>query len=725
MRVPLCRRSDRLFVALLLLVAVGLRLLYLWESRANVFYAAPIVDAKDFVEQAQRIAAGDWLGGDRPFWQPPLYPYFLALWYALFPSSFFTVVRLAQALLGVLTCLLVRDLAARAFDTRTARLAAMAAAAYGVAIYFEGELLAVSLETFLNLLLVRSLLWATDRRRAGAWLAVGALAGLAALTRPNVLLFAAAAALWTAAARRAGPQALPVRVRLARCLLFAAGVALTIAPVTARNLLVGNDLVLISHNAGINFYIGNNAHYDSTVAIHPGQHWENLVAEPALAGIAAPSARSRYFVRKAVAFIAAEPLSYARLMAKKVWLYLNGAEIKRNQDVYYSRSYSRLLRLLIWDRGIAFPFGLVAPLALAGLALTRRTGNRAATLLRLYALAHSASVLLFFVTARYRLPVVPALLPFAAWTVLRVAALLRARAWTGAAAPVAAVALLTVLLNQQRASVPERDAQLHHDIGEAHLRKREYEPAMAHLQQALALEPDYASAWHNLAVAYLEQHRYEEARTAARAALRWQPPRADTQAVLGQCLAATGDLEQAEAAFRRSLELDPGRSATHHQYADLLMRQQRFTEAVHHMKQARRSGPAGYWVLYDTGRALNGAGNAAAALREFEAACRLDPRRPQGWVAAGNAALAAGDVARARQYLDRALALAPDDPYALGNLGRVELASGSPARAVELLLRAVAQDPAVASFRAALAEARAAAAEHGSGTEPQAMPATP
>src|SRR5204862_248996 len=91
---------------------------------------------------------------------------------------------------------------------------------------------------------------------------------------------------------------------------------------------------------------------------------------------------------------------------------------------------SSLFSLLLWRSGVSFPFGLVAPLALAGLVAgsrgavasvrgapqdreveavssdDRRSGVR---LLLLYAASYAASILVFFPTDRYRLPLVPVL----------------------------------------------------------------------------------------------------------------------------------------------------------------------------------------------------------------------------------------------------------------------------------------------------------------------------
>ena len=70
--------EERIFFFFLLLSALALRLVYLYEFSANPFFDAPVVDARTFLEQARQIAVGHAPNGDEPFWQPPLYIYFLA-----------------------------------------------------------------------------------------------------------------------------------------------------------------------------------------------------------------------------------------------------------------------------------------------------------------------------------------------------------------------------------------------------------------------------------------------------------------------------------------------------------------------------------------------------------------------------------------------------------------------------------------------------------------------
>ena len=67
-----------------LLLALALRLLYLADVSGQPFFTAPIVDQASYDRWAAAIAAsGDWLGQE-PFYQDPLYPYFLAVIYKIF-----------------------------------------------------------------------------------------------------------------------------------------------------------------------------------------------------------------------------------------------------------------------------------------------------------------------------------------------------------------------------------------------------------------------------------------------------------------------------------------------------------------------------------------------------------------------------------------------------------------------------------------------------------------
>ena len=181
---------EQVSMAAIFVGALSLRLFYLMENRGiNPFFDAPIVDARSYLELAQRIVGGDWMGGDIPFWQPPAFPYLLALVVGICGDSIFTAARVGHAILGASSTLLVYRLARRPCDRATATLAAVGTALYGPLLYFEAELLSVALEVFLYLLLLLMLARAQERNQPLDWVLAGLTAGLATITRPNVLIF--------------------------------------------------------------------------------------------------------------------------------------------------------------------------------------------------------------------------------------------------------------------------------------------------------------------------------------------------------------------------------------------------------------------------------------------------------------------------------------------------------------------------------------------------------
>ena len=64
-------------LALLWLVAFGVRWLYIEQSQSSPFFDFPLVDAKTYTNAAREmVASGNWSWDSQPFWQPPLYVYF-------------------------------------------------------------------------------------------------------------------------------------------------------------------------------------------------------------------------------------------------------------------------------------------------------------------------------------------------------------------------------------------------------------------------------------------------------------------------------------------------------------------------------------------------------------------------------------------------------------------------------------------------------------------------
>ena len=224
------------------------------------------IDSGVYARLAGRIARGDFLlrgEGPVPFFVSPLYAYVLAATGPSFPAA-----RVVQILLGTAAVALVFLAAGRLFGERAALPAGVLFALAGVVTFHEVLILQAAIDPFLTalalFLLARAVMGEGRGEErisskvngavgAGRWLATGAAFGLLALNRPNALLCAAAvvAALFLFTFK----ENLLRRVGIAAA--FVAGAAVTIAPVTIRNLVVSNEFVLISSHGGLNFLVGN------------------------------------------------------------------------------------------------------------------------------------------------------------------------------------------------------------------------------------------------------------------------------------------------------------------------------------------------------------------------------------------------------------------------------------------------------------------------------------
>ena len=274
-------------------LALSLRLVHAFQMSASPLFTMPAVDAATYSEQAVSLAEGNWLGrGQGPFWQPPLYPYFLGLIKLVFPESFFYVSRFAQALIGSLTCVLLYAVGQRLFGVGVGFVGGLIAAVYGPLIYFDARLLPAGLATFFTLVSLWLLIRAVERPTRSIFTAAGFALGLASLTAAILASLIPGVAIWLF---------YWLRKKAAWAVVaFLLGAVLAIAPVTLRNYTIGDDLVPISYNGGVNFYLGNNANAEETLALRPGWEWEELVALPLREGITRPSAKSLFFYRQAL-----------------------------------------------------------------------------------------------------------------------------------------------------------------------------------------------------------------------------------------------------------------------------------------------------------------------------------------------------------------------------------------------------------------------------------------
>jgi len=239
------------------------------------------------------------------------------------------------------------------------------------------------------------------------WVTLGVVAGLAALLRQTVLFWLPMQLAWIAWAgnqavsgQQSDDRAGSWRRWLTGSLVTLVIAGLIVLPWTARNYLDYHTFLPLNSNAGFAFYSAN----------HPdhGTHFDQDYAAPLpqdLLGQGLNEAQwNTALARRGFEFIVQDPWRYFLLTLSKAAVQFN---------FWFSAQSSRsanLMRLL--------SFGLYLPFFIAGLILSWRNWQRA-SLIYLFVIGFNLLHILTWAGIRYRLPVDAALMPFAAYALIR------------------------------------------------------------------------------------------------------------------------------------------------------------------------------------------------------------------------------------------------------------------------------------------------------------------
>jgi tetratricopeptide (TPR) repeat protein len=402
-----------------------------------------------------------------------------------------------------------------------------------------------------------------------------------------------------------------MRASGARSAALLAGTALVLLPVALRNGLVGGAYLPTTFQGGVNFYIGNNAAADGTYRpIVPGKQIPELerrepvrVAEQRLGRRLTPDEVSRYWLGQGVAWAAAHPGDFLRLLWRKIGLFWSWYEWPDAVDYYYLRALSPVFRLPLLE------FGGLTLLAALGLGFLPRRGRarRFAPVLA-FAAAWMASTVVFFLFARYRLPAVPALMLLAALPVGALAEGLAAGWRDGrysARTAGLALALAAALGLPRLAGYAPRPDLVHFNLARLAEQRGDAEQARLHYEAVLAASPDDFLAWLDLGNLAARRRDGPQALRCYQRAAALEPASDDAQSNLGGIYLMMGDPAAAADHLARALALNPQSLKALHNSALLRL---------------RLGDPAGARALNDRALAIDPADPAARRLR-----ARLDP----------------------------------------------------------------------------------------------------
>jgi tetratricopeptide (TPR) repeat protein len=569
-------------------VALGVHAAVALQYRHDPFARHYVSDALSYDVWARRIVRQG-LAAEPVFHQAPLFPLALSALYRLSPEAQRGTAALGLQIVLMSTAIaLLVPLGRLYFGGIAAGLAAAAIALlHGPFVFYGLKLLPVPLALATQAAALAAL---GAARGAGSvlWAIVaGSTLGLACLARAETLAFVpfAVLALWTGAPR---PR------RFAATAALALALAATVLPATAHNARRG-DGVLIASALGENLFAGNQRRAEGghkALAPLAGDIFSQRTAAQAEAERARgralrPSEVSAYWRERAGREIAADPLGWLALEARKLGRILHPGD---PTDMYsFALERSRYLTLLH-----ALPLGVWSLILLgaAGAWLAWREGPRGAWPIGAFAAVQGAVLLVFFVDSRLRVPLLFSLVPFAGHAAA--GGLRRWREGRGRRALAACGAALVLATLAGALALRPAPRDLVRLAAVLSLQQR-VEEALAVLQPDLSGPRPDAYVLDEAGWLHQKLERFGESRELYERALAHgglSPSRArHTRTRLGMVLERLGQPEAALAQHDAAVASGHATAGTYYERGMLLLRQGRTEDAVSDLRQAVRLDP--------------------------------------------------------------------------------------------------------------------------------------
>jgi 4-amino-4-deoxy-L-arabinose transferase-like glycosyltransferase len=554
-----------LLLALILLAAAGVRIAALVSLSGTIYFDALLTDERAYHEWAKRIADGTFASA-AVYELAPLPAYLTALVYkALSPDVLY--VRLMNVAFGVATCALVYAIG-RALGGAVVGLAScLVAALYQQLVFYSVVPLKESLSVFCMAgccALLLGLQGADAASRKGARiallvaLALGAASGLMIHVRGSAAALAPVFAIFAFLGPTGAPRAL--RPRAGRAAAFALGLLVAASPVALRNYAAAGQLALTTAQTGRNLYFGNNPD-NPTPYYRPARFASSVPEEQAVQFVVEASRRagkrltqeeaSAFWSREVARFAAAHPAAFFEGLGLKALALVNRFESSDHYHVGFLSRFARVFRLPFLELWLVLPLGVAGMIALA-----RRSRGHAA--LVAVAAVYGATLVLFVVNARYRLPLVVILIPFAAAGALHLARSISAKRLGAAAGFSACAALFAAVEFLPLPGVGDLSgyASTHALLLDARGERAE---AIRTWEDSSRMGGAYSPvADLFLAGKAADRGDMREALRRAEAIPDTSFAAAAKHALLGDLYARTGDAPRAIAAYERSLEINSG-----------------------------------------------------------------------------------------------------------------------------------------------------------------------
>lgn len=498
----------------LFLTAAFVRIIYFFQLSQNTYLRIPILDAQYYIDWAKQILA-EGIVGKTVFFTEPLYAYLLALFLKI-SSNGQLLMLILQIILGILLPFIVFGIARKVYNYPIAVLSAFITALYGPFIFYENLLLKTSLEVFSLSLFTLVLIGVITSTNKWRYLLTGIFLGIIVTLKGNalILLPLISVFVWFFIKEK-------VRIKISLISFFIIGFFLIILPITARNYLVGKDLVLTNYSIGMVIYQGNWWDGDGSLLqppfIRPHPKYEEIdsykMAQAYEKKSLKPSQVSSFWMKKTILEISQNPIRWVQLMGKKIILLITRVEMSDNYDYSYYKKVVPILRFLP-------DFWPIMALALTGilmflfsrdfrlLLMEKRSdivGNdlRRKLLITIVG-GYSLLILAGHVNSRYRTPLIPLLIILGMSTVWYVVEKIKKQQFFKMC-----FIILTIFIFLYCGSIHLdnfdfiTDANFYNNVGSYYLDLKNYPKALEYFNKAVKTDAKFYPGYSNLFNLYL------------------------------------------------------------------------------------------------------------------------------------------------------------------------------------------------------------------------------
>jgi tetratricopeptide (TPR) repeat protein len=358
---------------------------------------------------------------------------------------------------------------------------------------------------------------------------------------------------------------------------------------------------------------------------------------------------------------------WLRLTARKAALFFNGYEVPQIESFDVHVRESAWLRVLFVRTWLVTAFGIL------GMVLAARWWRRSG-LLTGYVLAYALSIIVFFVTGRYRSQVVPVLCLFAGFAIVALPSL--ARRWRSFAAAAIGLLLLFVATNPSIFRLDENMVMFREYVhrGRRLSETRSYAPALREIDRAIAIYPQQAEGYVQRAIVHKQAGEDFKAIEDYNRALELDPTASSVHYDLAQALRRVNLPREAVREYDLAIRYDPHMMQAYNNLGVTLREMGRLEEAAVAFRRATEIAPNYAKAYNNLGALYADMGRHEEAIAVFEETTRRFPSYANGFK---NLAMAYASQKRARdalQAIRRYAALEPADAVAKEMIRKLEIA---------------------------------------------------